>query len=163
MTSRQELERVYREHGHLVLRRARRMLGNEGDANDALHDVFRALLEQPEALAGVQSVVAYLYGVTTNLCLNRLRNRKTQRRLLEQHGEVLAPASGRLAIDLAAAGELLARLPLDQARAAIHHYCDGMTRDEIADALGCSRRQVGYLLERVATSVRASASVEASL
>jgi DNA-directed RNA polymerase specialized sigma24 family protein len=34
------------------------------------------------------------------------------------------------------------------AAAVVYHHLDGMTHTEVAETLGCSRRQVGYLLER---------------
>ena len=43
---------------------------------------------------------------------------------------------------------LLALLPDDVAAAVVYHHLDGMTHAEVAELLGCSRRQVGYLLER---------------
>jgi RNA polymerase sigma-70 factor (ECF subfamily) len=39
-------------------------------------------------------------------------------------------------------------LPEDVAAAVVYHHLDGMTHAEVAELLGCSRRQVGYLLER---------------
>jgi RNA polymerase sigma-70 factor (ECF subfamily) len=43
---------------------------------------------------------------------------------------------------------LLGLLPDDVATAVVYHHLDGMTHAEVAELLGCSRRQVGYLLER---------------
>jgi RNA polymerase sigma-70 factor (ECF subfamily) len=40
-------------------------------------------------------------------------------------------------------------LPDDEARAAVYHYVDGMSHREVAEMLGCSRRHVGDLLERL--------------
>ena len=48
---------------------------------------------------------------------------------------------------------LLAVLPADVAAAVVYHHLDGMTHAEVAEMLGCSRRQVGYLLERVQRSL----------
>ena len=39
-------------------------------------------------------------------------------------------------------------LPDEVAAAVVYHHLDGMTPAEVAELLGCSRRQVGYLLER---------------
>src|SRR5438132_1370697 len=44
------IERLYRSHGHVVLRRARLLLGNEADAQEALQEVFAALLRAPQDL-----------------------------------------------------------------------------------------------------------------
>ena len=41
------IERLYRSHGHLVLRRARTLLGSESDAQEALQEVFASVLRAP--------------------------------------------------------------------------------------------------------------------
>jgi DNA-directed RNA polymerase specialized sigma24 family protein len=45
---------------------------------------------------------------------------------------------------------LLARLPLELAEVVVYYYVDEMTHDEIAEQIGCSRRQIGNLLARAA-------------
>jgi RNA polymerase sigma-70 factor (ECF subfamily) len=49
---------------------------------------------------------------------------------------------------------MLAALPPDEAAALVYHHLDGMSYDEIAELLGCSRRKVGYLLERAQGSLQ---------
>jgi RNA polymerase sigma factor (sigma-70 family) len=137
---------VYASQGHVVLRRARQILNDETEAQDVLHEVFASLLHKPEQFSGKSSVTTFLYSATTHLCLNRLRDGATRARLLAQHGPAdrgQAPGDRLLEVR-----ELLARLPEDLAQAAVYYYVDEMTHDEIADQMGCSRRQVGNLLER---------------
>src|SRR5512138_1934488 len=43
----EDIERLYRAHGHLVLRRARALLANDADAQEALQEVFASLLDAP--------------------------------------------------------------------------------------------------------------------
>ena len=148
------IERLYRSHGHVVLRRARLLLGNEADAQEALQEIFAALLRAPQDLRSAGSALGWLYQATTHFCLNQLRNRRTGARLLQQS---LAPVSGTTAGPspdaLAELRNLLARIPADAAAAAVYHHMDGMTHAEVAEMLGCSRRQVGYLLERAQRSL----------
>lgn len=142
------VERLYRAHGHGVLRRARMLLGSEADAQEALQEVFASMLRSPGEVRSAASVVAWLYQATTHLCLNVLRRRRTGARLVERH---LVPASegdGGRADALAEVRSVLARLPDEVAAAAVYHHLDGMTYEEIGEQLGCSRRKVGYLLER---------------
>jgi len=147
-----DIERLYRSHGHIVLRRARMLLGSEPDAQEALQEVFASLLRAPEALRRARSVVGWLYQATTHFCLNYLRNLRTGARLLELH-QPLPEAAGGSAEALAEVRRLLAQMPADAAAAVVYHHLDGMTHDEVAEQLGCSRRQVGYLLERAQQSV----------
>lgn len=143
------IERLYRSHGHIVIRRARTLLGNEPDAQEALQEVFASLLRSPQALRSAGSVVAWLYRATTHFCLNQLRHHRTGARLLEHRvAPSLPAAAGPSAEALAEVRGLLARMPADVATAVVYHHLDGMTHAEVADLLGCSRRQVGYLLER---------------
>jgi len=143
------IERLYRSHGHVVLRRARLLLGSEPDAQEALQEVFASLLRGPQSLRRAGSAVAWLYKATTHFCLNQLRNRRTGARLLQDRvAPALARASGASAEALAELRSVLARMPADAAAAAVYHHLDGMTHAEVAELLGCSRRQVGYLLER---------------
>jgi RNA polymerase sigma factor (sigma-70 family) len=143
------VERLYRAHGHVVLRRARLLLGSDADAQEVLHDVFAALLRSPESLRSVASTVSWLYGATTHRCLNVLRGRRAGASALERHLTPLAADPGCARADaLAEVRTLLALLPGDEGAALVYHHLDGMTYDEIAEQLGCSRRKVGYLLER---------------
>jgi len=146
MNSRLPIAAVYAEQGHIVLRRARQILKNEAEAQDVLHEVFTSLLQKPQQFSGKSSVTTFLYSVTTNLCLNRLRDGANRARLLEGQGTARwEEASGDRLVHVR---ELLARLPEDLAQVTVYYYVDEMTHDEIADQLGCSRRQVGNLLER---------------
>jgi RNA polymerase sigma-70 factor, ECF subfamily len=147
-----ELEALYRAHGHLVLRRARSLLGSEPDANEALQEVFAAL-SVPSTLAGVRSVVGWLYRATTHYCLKRLRDRRATTRALSLHSGEGHPTSarGEAAAELRS---LLAQLPDEEAAALVYHHLDGMTQAEVAELLGCSRRKVGYLLERAEVALR---------
>ena len=148
-----EIERLYRSHGHVVLRRARLLLGNESDAQEALQEVFAALLRTPDSLENKSSPVGFLYQATTHHCLNQLRNRRTGTRLLEGH---LAPAINWVSANAEALADLrrvLAQLPAEAAQAVVYIHLDGMTHAETAGLLGCSRRQVGYLLERAQQSL----------
>jgi RNA polymerase sigma-70 factor (ECF subfamily) len=148
------IERLYRSHGHVVLRRARMLLHSEADAQEVLQEVFVALVREPEPLRRARSVVAWLYRATTNCCLNQLRNRRTGARLIEARvAPAVAHVAGAAAEALVEVRSLLAQMPADVAAAVVYHHLDGMTHAEIAELLGCSRRQVGYLLERAQSSL----------
>jgi RNA polymerase sigma-70 factor (ECF subfamily) len=145
---------LYRSHGHVVLRRARLLLGSEPDAQEALQEVFAALLRAPRDLRNAGSVLGWLYQATTHFCLNQLRNRRTGERLLQQSAAPASGTSGGPSPEaLSELRSLLARMPADAAAAAVYHHMDGMTHAEVAGMLGCSRRQVGYLLERAQRSL----------
>ncbi len=72
-----DIERLYRAYGPMVLRRCRRLLKDEDQALDAMRDVFARLLQQGDRLTD-QFPSSLLYRMPTNLCLNRLRDRRCQ-------------------------------------------------------------------------------------
>jgi RNA polymerase sigma-70 factor (ECF subfamily) len=65
----------YEKYGPMVIRRCRALLRDEDDAMDAVHDVFVNLLRAEGRLSGSYPS-SLLYTVATNVCLNRLRDRK---------------------------------------------------------------------------------------
>ena len=114
-------------------------------------EIFLSLLERPEQFGGRSSLTTFLYRMTTNACLSRLRNERNRQRLRRER---LAGADGadvpgpdveqQLMIQRA-----LQSMPPELARAAIYYLVDGLTHAEIAELLDCSRRHVGDLLARV--------------
>jgi RNA polymerase sigma factor (sigma-70 family) len=143
-----DAERLFREHGDIVLRRARSILRSEDDARETLQEVFAQILARPPRWADIPSPIAFLYGVTTHICLNRLRSRRTRDRLLQQRGGELAHVEPPRAEDGAVVLQLLERMPEDLAMVSVYAFVDEMSQAEIAELLGCSRRHVGNLLER---------------
>jgi len=151
------IERLYREYGDLVLRRARRIMGSEADAQEILQELFVSFVERPEQLAGKTSLTGWLYGATTHLCLNTLRNRRNRVRLLDERGSVGKAPAPPTAETRLSAQELLAALPDPLAQVAVHYYFDEMTHEEIAEIVGVSRRHVGNLLQQIQERMQARA------
>lgn len=130
---------IYRRHAPMVLRRCRRLLGDEAQARDAAHDVFVQVLLHGQVEARGQ--ISLLYCIATRVCLNRLRSR---RRRPEDPGDALL-AKIADADDLESrfsAQALLARLfgrePASTRTIAVLHLVDGMTYEEVAEAVGLS-------------------------
>jgi len=143
---------LYRRHAPAVFRRARQLLGIEADAHEVVQEVFLSLVERPEQFDGRSAMTTFLYAVTTHACLNRVRNRDNRSRLerqqwptpeLDERDRRLSPEQ-RLMLHRA-----LERMPGDMADASIYYFVDGLTHHEISQLLGCSRRHVGDLLERI--------------
>jgi RNA polymerase sigma-70 factor, ECF subfamily len=143
-------EDLYRRHAPNAFRRARRLLANAADAHEVVHDVFLSLCERPEQYAGRSSLSTFLFSAVTHACLNRLRNEKTRRRLLEEHAPVALPdlrsTQAQRSLELRS---LLGRVPEPLAAVAVYYYLDDLSHADIARVLGCSSRHVGNLLERL--------------
>jgi RNA polymerase sigma-70 factor (ECF subfamily) len=144
---RAELEALYTKSGAAVERRCRALLGDGEEARDMVQEVFLRAVRHADEFRGEASPTTWLYRITTNLCLNRLRDRKALvpidlvAPLLTDGGSV----EGRTAAKEKAA-ELMEGLD-DRTRAAIiYRYLDGMTQDEIAVLTGWSRKTLGKKL-----------------
>ena len=151
------IARAYASHGHMVLRRARALLGDEEEARDVTQEVFASLVVRPEQFAGRSAVSTFLYAATTNLALRRIRDRANRARLVALFVEPQRKDdhSGPMGEHLAVLRDVLGRVPQELATVATYVYLDELTHDEVAGLLGCSRRTVGNLLERFHDKVRA--------
>jgi RNA polymerase sigma-70 factor (ECF subfamily) len=149
VSPRPSLEQLYLSHGPAVLRRARQLLGDEAEAQEVLHDVFTSLLQDPDQFAGMSSAMTFLYRMTTNDALGRLRRRRTRGRLLEANQRGRAEPTHPSPEALVELRALLLSLPEELAQVAIYYHMDGMTQQELALVLGCSRQWVGKLLQRL--------------
>jgi RNA polymerase sigma-70 factor (ECF subfamily) len=161
-----DIEGLYRRLGPMVLRRCRALLRNDAKAEDAMHDVFVALLRADTRLDEA-APAGLLLRVATNVCLNRLRASK--RRPEDANDDLLL----RIAANgddesRAAARSLLGKLfgiedPLAASTAtlAVMHLCDGLTLEETAREAGLSVSGVRKRLARLRTRLTALDAGEA--
>ncbi len=148
--SRTMVEEAYRKHGSTVLRRARALLGDDVEAKEVLQDVFMSMLEGKTTFEERSAITTWLYAVTTNACLTRMRNRRTRQRLMdERRATSMGGAHPGDAERWAQLRQLLARLPENLSVVAVHYFLDEMTQEEIARLVGCSRSQVGNLVKEI--------------
>jgi RNA polymerase sigma-70 factor (ECF subfamily) len=149
-----DLEAIYRTHAGMVFRRARTLLGNDAEAHEVVQDLFLSLFERPEQFAGRSTVTTWLYSATSHACLNRLRNQRNRSRLLSERAEPVELDAAPKPDAMAELRELLRRLPPPLGEVAVYAYCDELSHEEIAELVGCSRRQVGNLVDRIHRWVR---------
>ena len=150
------LRQLFERHGPLVYRRALRILGNSADAEEATQEVFVRVMRGADGFEERSQVTTWLYRITTNYCLNLVRDRKRQHELLaENHGPDTEVQRDAPPDQLVMLRHVLANADEDQARAAIYVYLDGMSHQEAAELLGVSRRTVGHWLERLLAEVHA--------
>lgn len=147
---RQNIAREFRRWAPMVYRRALVLLGNAAAAEDATQEVFIRAFQSAEKFQERSRVSTWLYRITTNYCLNRIRDEKQRAALLEQHlaGEPEPIRGAPDDVDLVLLRRLLSEADEDEARAAICVYVDGMSHDEAAQVLEVSRRTIGNMLER---------------
>lgn len=147
----QSVALLYQRYGPTVFRRACQILGNDMDAREVVQDVFLALFEDPDQFRGKSSISTFLYSATTHACLNRVRNQQNRERLTRDRFAYESDETDpRLSPEqLSMLHRALERMPEELAQVAVYYLVDGLTHDEIAGLLSCSRRHVGNLLQRL--------------
>jgi RNA polymerase sigma-70 factor (ECF subfamily) len=68
-------EELFRRHGTRVLRQAMSLLGNEMEAEEIAQEVFLTLYEKAHTFRGDAAFSTWLYRLTANAALSRLRRR----------------------------------------------------------------------------------------
>lgn len=150
------LAELFDRHGPLVYRRALQILGSPQDAADATQEVFIRAGRSLHRFDGRARASTWLYRITTNYCLNSLRDARRRRDLTVERPDAFTPAPSLLAADdLAMLRALLADADPQQAEAALAVFVDGMSHAEAATVLGVSRRTVGNLCARFVEWARA--------
>ncbi|HEY1814760.1 MAG TPA: sigma-70 family RNA polymerase sigma factor [Kofleriaceae bacterium] len=147
----------YSTYGPMVLRRCRKLLGDDQTARDAMHDVFVHVLTRADALED-RAPSSLLFRIATNVCLNRLRSRKRRPEdgdpdLLAEIAEATDPAARNAA--RAVLDALFRHEPDDTAAMAVMHLHDQMTLEEVAAEVGMSVSGVRKRLSKLRTKLHA--------
>lgn len=136
---RELFSRLYREHLPLLLSRGQKLLGNQADAEDAVHDVFLRLMDQPERLRGMpdNEQKAFLLVCVQNRALDMLKKRKHLADF--SYEEALAGAhyeAPEASDETARLMEAVSRLPQAQQEILVLHYHFGLKYEEIGKLIG---------------------------
>jgi RNA polymerase sigma-70 factor (ECF subfamily) len=143
---------LYRTWGPAIYRRCLRLLRDQEAARDATQEVFRKALSSPEKLVDPDTALPFIYRVATNHCLNERRN-------AGRHGE-----TELMDLDVASdhpvfpqrrlVQRVLSRFDAKTQSIAVGVLVDGMEHEEVADALGISRKTVSRKLARFLENAR---------
>jgi RNA polymerase sigma-70 factor (ECF subfamily) len=151
-----DVENLYRRYGPMVIRRCRQILKDEDEALEVSQDVFVQLLRRRETLR-VRQPSTLLYRMATNLCLNRLRDRKRKPttnddELLHRLASLEEPTARLEARSVLE--RLFGRQPESSRVIAVLHFVDGLTLEEVAGSVGMSvsgvRKRLGALRQALA-------------
>ncbi len=141
----------------MVLRRCRRLLGDEEKALDAMQDTFVRVLRHSGRLND-RAPSSLLYCIATNVCLNMLRSDRRHPKIsgdeillsVASAEDVEGKALNRHLID-----RIFGREQSSTRTMAVLHYVDKMTLEEVASHVGLSvsgvRKRLAGLKARTKT------------
>ena len=144
------IELLYRRYGAVVYRRARTLLGDEDLAWDVVQEIFMQMLRGEAVFRHESAPTTWLYRVTTNRCLNMLRDSGRHARRLE----IVVPGAagaddGAPPVEARIAVQQLARhLDAELCELAVYAFVDHLSQDEIGQVAGLSRKTVGRRLQQ---------------
>lgn len=158
-------EEVFRVYGPRVYNLARRMLGNDADAEDVTQDVLLQVVRKLDTFRGESNLATWLHRVTVNAALahRRRRARREEREIQDplnqflesgQHNRPIsawtAPPDEALASRETSEliGRAIDRLPEAYRDVYVLADVEGMPNQEIADVLGLSLAAVKSRLHR---------------
>jgi len=151
---------LFERYGAMVYRRCLAILGSAEAARDAVQEVFLRVIERRHQFRGESSPSTWLYSVATLHCLQQRRDgagRLAKLALLAQEprGGATRGPEEKLALV-----ELLDGEP-DDTRLMVYLHCvDGFTMDEVASAVGYSRKTVSRRVHGFLTAARAHLDTE---
>ena len=150
------------EHSDFVYNVAYRMMGNPDDAEDVAQDAFLSAYRAYERFRGESRVTTWLYRITVNAALMRLRKTKTDRALTSTGLEdKVVPDWSSLPDKEAVNAELrekledgIARLDPDLRAAVILRDVEGLSNSEAAEALDITVSALKSRLHRARVLLR---------
>lgn len=136
-----ELGDLYRRYAPVLHVRCRSILGSDEEAADAVQETFARVIRHQDGFRQAASPLTWMYQISTNWCLNQLRNRKGRARKHDDHRDDIVgdgTTAHAAAPDDAVIRELLADADDETRAIVIHIYFDDMTREEAARMVGLS-------------------------
>jgi RNA polymerase sigma-70 factor (ECF subfamily) len=152
---------ILEQHGGIVWKTVRRLIGNDADAGCCFQETFVAALEFSQKHS-VRNWPGLLKRLATARALDHLRKRMraATKSLWDRGlGELASPV--RPPSSIAEENELfdqlrsaLAALPPDQAEVCCLRYLEEMSYEQISEQLGATVNHVGVLLHRAKSSLQ---------
>jgi RNA polymerase sigma-70 factor (ECF subfamily) len=151
----QAFEELVTTYQHRVFAVAARMLDNRAEAEEVAQEVFLRVHRAIGDFRGEAKLSTWLYAITSRLCLNRLAT--SERRLAREDDELLDRLPGRevdAAADLerrqlrAALRQAIAQLPEDRRIVVVLRDLEGLSYEEISEALDLELNTVRSRLHR---------------
>ncbi|MCL2283876.1 MAG: sigma-70 family RNA polymerase sigma factor [Fibromonadales bacterium] len=149
-------QQLYVRYAPMVLRRCKRLLGDESSAADITQEVFLKVWEKRSSLND-DYPSSLLWRMATNMCLNYIRDRKRRGENISCENMLMQISCAEDVENEAGNRDLLARLfkrhPESSRTIAVLHYIDGMTLEEVANEVKMSVPGVRKRLHALKTTL----------
>ncbi len=155
---------LYAQFGPTIYARCHRLLKNPAAAEDATQEVFLKVLNHIESAPKEDAALLWIYRITTNHCLNFLRDGRRQAEPVAVVPEQRDDDFEESVVSKNFANRVLFETPEDEKTPALLYHLRGMEQSKVAATLGVSRRTVLYRLSAFAARAqRLNALAEAGL
>ena len=146
---------LYLRYRTPLFRFAWRLTGSLPAAEDIIQECFLALLEGASFDADRGSLRAYLFGITRNLALKRLRIAERESEEMEETEAALDPLQDLLSVERSeAVARAVAALPFRQREALVLFEYEDLSLDEIAQVTGTEIGAIKARLHRAREALR---------
>lgn len=136
-----------------LLRTARRLLGDDEQAREAVQDAWLGITRGWGGLRNPARFPAWAYGILHRKCIDRIRRAQRRRAVSAPIEDAPEPCAAPGAEDRMAAEQALSRLGPDHRVAAILYFAEGLTLAEIAEAtrvpLGTAKSRIFHARRRL--------------
>jgi RNA polymerase sigma-70 factor (ECF subfamily) len=144
--SRIDVEKMYAKIGPTIYARCRRLLKDGTAAEDATQDVFMKVMKHIDSVPGEDAVLPWIHRITTNHCLNVIRDARRHAEPVEHVPEMVDDEFEDSVVTRDFANRLLAATPDELKAPAVMYHARGIEQARVAEVLGVSRRTVLYRL-----------------
>lgn len=153
---------LYAKYGPTIYARCRRLLKDSVAAEDATQDVFLKVLNHIDSAPTADAVLPWIHRITTNHCLNVLRDAKRHAEPVDHVPEQIADDFEDSVVTKDFAARVLDSTPAELRAPAMLYHGRGVEQARIAQLLGVSRRTVLYrLAEFTRRMMKLNAAAEA--
>jgi RNA polymerase sigma-70 factor (ECF subfamily) len=153
-----EFKEFVKDNQNKLFRFALRLIPKEDDAKDIVQDVLIKIWDRRNELAKIENIDGWMFTVTRNLCIDRIRARKvhldinTQVQVEDKQDNPHEQTSKSQLLNLMR--KLIDEMP-DKQKLVIHlRDIEGLSYDEIAESCGIPLAQVKVNLHRARLSLK---------
>lgn len=140
---REAFDTLFLRHKHYIFNVCYRMTGSMEDACDACQMVFINAYKGIRKFKGKSAFRTWLYHIAVNVCVEMLNKRKKQRTF-----ELIEPVDNRSNDKQERVREAILKLPPEMRAPLVLFYIQGLSGEELAQALGCTASAARVRLHR---------------